>query len=205
MVAVGTMDELKFLTQHRRKIELIIISKMDELLELLSNITGVKNIIYQQAHSLPGRIKIDFEFEGGDSDLSALLSKLFEAEIPLYKLLRKRTAAGRNLLECNQRDCIVTTRITIPRILKNPLITKDLRTRMRGSRTFLLIFIHLIGLGFVMIIGFLVFQSALTSPGSLEQRRFLWKSLVWSTRIDGTCYGQFCCTRDDQRYDFFRT
>jgi len=85
LVAAGTLEELKVQSQHHRKIELIILGKLEQSLEILGEKTGIENISIQQAYSLPGRIKINFEFEGDDSELSELVVRLFQAEIPLLR------------------------------------------------------------------------------------------------------------------------
>ncbi len=60
---------------------------------------------------------------------------------------------------------------------KNPVIVKEIRTRMRGSRAFWIVAIHLFLLTLVIGVVYLVLTSALTSSGNVQERRYLGKAI----------------------------
>ncbi len=66
---------------------------------------------------------------------------------------------------------------------RNPVVIKEIRTRMRARRTFILLSADLIVLAIAVAGAYLVFRSTLTSTGNLEERRIFGKSifglLVW--------------------------
>jgi ABC-type transport system involved in multi-copper enzyme maturation permease subunit len=63
------------------------------------------------------------------------------------------------------------------RLWKNPVIVKEIRTRMRGSRAFWMVSIHLIILALILGVVYMGLISATSSPGNLEQRRYLGKAI----------------------------
>jgi ABC-type transport system involved in multi-copper enzyme maturation permease subunit len=56
-------------------------------------------------------------------------------------------------------------------IWKNPIIVKEVRTRMRGYRSVLLLTAHLVVLALVVGLVYLFIRSSLTTIGNLEERR----------------------------------
>jgi ABC-type transport system involved in multi-copper enzyme maturation permease subunit len=70
-----------------------------------------------------------------------------------------------------------------PLLWNNPVIMKEVRTRMRGNRAFLLVTAHLLILVTAIALAYLFFRSALTSTGNLEERRIFGKAvfglIVW--------------------------
>jgi len=63
------------------------------------------------------------------------------------------------------------------RLPRNPLITKDLRTRTRGAKTYILVTAHLTVLTLAISAVYLFFQSTLVSNGNLEQRQYFGKAI----------------------------
>jgi ABC-2 type transport system permease protein len=63
------------------------------------------------------------------------------------------------------------------KVWKNPVIVKDVRTRMRGMKTYILITSHLIFLTIALIVAYILFSSSLTTSGNLEERRIFGKSI----------------------------
>jgi ABC-type transport system involved in multi-copper enzyme maturation permease subunit len=96
---------------------------------------------------------------------------------------------------------------------KNPIVVKEIRTRMRGYRSFALLTAHLLVLGIILSIVFLVFRSA-TSTSSLEERRifgkaifglYLWMELVTISFIaPALTAGSISTERERQTYDLLR-
>jgi ABC-2 type transport system permease protein len=62
-------------------------------------------------------------------------------------------------------------------IWKNPVIVKDVRTRMRGVKSFILITSHLAFLTIALAVAYFLYSSSLTSSGNLEARRIFGKSI----------------------------
>jgi len=60
---------------------------------------------------------------------------------------------------------------------KNPVIIKEIRTRMRGNRAFSLFFLHLVVLGVLVSLVYLVFRSSMTSANALESRQYFGKAI----------------------------
>jgi ABC-type transport system involved in multi-copper enzyme maturation permease subunit len=96
----------------------------------------------------------------------------------------------------------------------NPVVVKDVRTRMRGYRAFILVTAHLVVLLLAVGIAYLVFRSALTSTGNLEERRLFGKSvfglLVWIELVmvsfvaPGVTSGSISSERERQTFDLLR-
>ncbi|MFM8321809.1 MAG: ABC transporter permease [Chloroflexota bacterium] len=61
------------------------------------------------------------------------------------------------------------------RLAENPVIVKEVRTRMRGGRAFTVVTVHLAALGLILALAYLVFSASLTTSTSLEERRTLGK------------------------------
>lgn len=60
---------------------------------------------------------------------------------------------------------------------KNPLIQKDLRTRMRDKKAFILVSLHLILLGLATGAVYWIFHSSLSSSGNLQERHYFGKAI----------------------------
>jgi ABC-2 type transport system permease protein len=71
--------------------------------------------------------------------------------------------------------------LTLPQrfswIWTNPVVVKEVRTRMRGGRAFILVSAHLLVLGGVTALAYLVFSSSFNTTTSLEERRTFGKVL----------------------------
>jgi len=97
---------------------------------------------------------------------------------------------------------------------KNPVVVKEIRTRMRGNRAFLLFVLHLVTLGVMVSLVYLGFRSSLTSSNALEGRRYFGKAIfgliVWVEMVTVsfiapalTC-GGISTERERQTYDILR-
>jgi ABC-2 type transport system permease protein len=77
---------------------------------------------------------------------------------------------------------MTSSKYTLP-FWKNPVLIKEVRTRMRGYRAVLLLTAHLVVLSLVIGVAYLFFRSALTTIGNLEQRLIFGKSafglIIW--------------------------
>jgi ABC-type transport system involved in multi-copper enzyme maturation permease subunit len=60
---------------------------------------------------------------------------------------------------------------------KNPVLIKEIRTRMRGNRPFIVLTIHLFLVGLVIGLIYVVVQSSISSGNSFEERRTFGKAL----------------------------
>ena len=92
-----------------------------------------------------------------------------------------------------------------PPFWKNPVIVKEVRTRMRGYRAVLLLTAHLVVLALVIGLAYLFIRSSLTTIGNLEQRRTFGKASFRLDRLDGAGDDQLRCASPDQRRDLDRT
>ncbi len=101
-----------------------------------------------------------------------------------------------------------------PYLWKNPIVVKDVRTRMRGMRTYLLVTAHLLALALVVAAAYFVFRSSLTTTGNLEQRRIFGKAvfglLVWMELVmvsfvaPAMTSGAISAERERQSYDLLK-
>jgi ABC-2 type transport system permease protein len=97
---------------------------------------------------------------------------------------------------------------------RNPVVVKEVRTRMRGWRAFAVVSIHLLILGIALAIAFLAFSPALGGTPNLESRRTFGKSLfglmIWMELI-AVCFtapaltsGAIASERERQTFDLLR-
>lgn len=97
---------------------------------------------------------------------------------------------------------------------KNPIILKEIRTRMRGNRAFVLLTAHLLILGILVGLLYIAFKSSMTSSGSLEERRVFGKAifglLVWIELVmvsfiaPALTSGSISMERERQTYDLLK-
>jgi ABC-type transport system involved in multi-copper enzyme maturation permease subunit len=97
---------------------------------------------------------------------------------------------------------------------KNPILVKEVRTRMRGNRAFLLLSAHLILLGLALLLVFLVIRSSLGTGGNLEARgsfgKFIFGFLVWmelvmiSFTAPALTSGAISLERERQTFDLLK-
>ncbi len=97
---------------------------------------------------------------------------------------------------------------------KNPILIKEIRTRMRGNRAFLLLTAHLLILGLALLLVFLVFRSSLGSGGNLEARgsfgKIIFGFLVWmelvmiSFTAPALTSGAISLERERQTFDLLK-
>jgi ABC-type transport system involved in multi-copper enzyme maturation permease subunit len=97
----------------------------------------------------------------------------------------------------------------------NPVLVKEIRTRMRGKRAFIILTAHLLALGSAVFLAYLVFQlsSSSTTP-SLESRRSFGKSIfgllvglelvMISFTAPALTSGAIAAERERQTYDLLR-
>jgi ABC-2 type transport system permease protein len=64
---------------------------------------------------------------------------------------------------------------TLAGLATNPVIIKEVRTRMRGWRTFLLVTLHLAGLSLMLGLAYWIFGSALNANTNMDERRIFGK------------------------------
>ena len=97
---------------------------------------------------------------------------------------------------------------------KNPVIIKEVRTRMRGYRATLLLTAHLFILAAIVGLAYLFFRTALTSTGNLEERRIFGKAvfglIVWMELVmisfvaPALTSGAISSERERQTFDLLR-
>jgi len=100
-------------------------------------------------------------------------------------------------------------------VLQNPVILKEMRARMRGSRAFVIITVYLLLLSIAVALVYLAYQSsAAIGPGSVQDRRTFGKTLfgvvVWmelmtiSLIAPALTAGAISSERERQTYDLLR-
>ena len=97
---------------------------------------------------------------------------------------------------------------------KNPVIVKDFRTRMRGNRAFILLTAHLLILGGLAILVYILLLSSMSPRGSLEERRIFGKAIfgllvgmemvMISFVAPALTSGAISTERERQTYDLLR-
>lgn len=97
---------------------------------------------------------------------------------------------------------------------KSPILVKEIRTRMRGNRAFVLLTAHLLILGLAMLLVFLVFRSSFGSGANLEARGSFGKAvfglLVWmelvmiSFTAPALTSGAISLERERQTFDLLK-
>lgn len=97
---------------------------------------------------------------------------------------------------------------------RNPVMLKEIRTRMRGGRSFLVVSIHLLVLGLALVVAYLVFRSSLSTTSNLEERRIFGKiifgMMVWlelvmvSFTAPALTSGAIASERERQTLDLLR-
>ncbi|MBN1147338.1 MAG: hypothetical protein JXA78_08780 [Anaerolineales bacterium] len=100
------------------------------------------------------------------------------------------------------------------RLWKNPVIIKEIRTRMRGSRSFVLLTGHLLILGILVGILYMLLMGSITGSGSLDERRAFSKAifgLLIGMEMIMVCFiapaltsGAISTERERQTYDLLR-
>jgi ABC-type transport system involved in multi-copper enzyme maturation permease subunit len=98
--------------------------------------------------------------------------------------------------------------------LKNPVMIREIRTRMRGNRAFILLTAHLIILGLFITMSYLILRSTFSSSWSLENRRTFGKAvfglIVWLELImvsfiaPALTAGSISTEREHQTLDLLR-
>lgn len=62
-------------------------------------------------------------------------------------------------------------------IWKNPVLVKEIRTRMRGNRAFVVISAHLLTIGLIILLAYTLYASSMSDYNRIEERRNLGKVL----------------------------
>lgn len=99
-------------------------------------------------------------------------------------------------------------------ILKNPVIIKEIRTRMRGNRAFILLSAHLLLLTLVVALMYLFFRSSFNLSGTLGERNYFGKAIfgliIWLELITvsfiapALTSGSISLEKERQTYDLLR-
>lgn len=99
-------------------------------------------------------------------------------------------------------------------MVKNPILVKEIRTRMRGNRAFLLVTLHLLIQSLLVGLVFLLFQSNSSSLSSFENRRtyskvvfsilVLFELVMISFIAPALSAGAFSTERERHTYDLLR-
>jgi len=83
LVAVGKLDELHLQIMPRRRVEITVLGKLEEALELLKSVTGVVEAEALLAPKEGERRQLSIEFTGDDASLSEALAVLVQQGIPV--------------------------------------------------------------------------------------------------------------------------
>jgi len=104
--------------------------------------------------------------------------------------------------------------LRLPRIKSNPVVVKEVRTRMRGGRAFILVTIHLLIMGGLLALAYMVFSSSLNTSTSLSERRTFGKilfGLLVTLELVTICFtapaltaGAIATEHERQTYDLLR-
>jgi len=97
---------------------------------------------------------------------------------------------------------------------KNPVMVKEIRTRMRGNRAFLLVTIHLVLLSIVVGLAYYLLMTSMSNIGLVQQRVYLGKAVfglvVWIELVTvsfiapALTSGAISTERERQTYDLLR-
>ncbi len=97
---------------------------------------------------------------------------------------------------------------------KNPILVKEVRTRMRGNRAFLVLTAHLLILGLALLLVYLVIRSELVSGSNLQARESFGKAIfglmVWlelvmiSFTAPALTCGAIALERERQTFDLLK-
>jgi ABC-2 type transport system permease protein len=97
---------------------------------------------------------------------------------------------------------------------KNPVIVKDFRTRMRGNRAFILLTAHLLILGSLAFLVYILLVSSMSPRGALDERRIFGKAIfgllvgmemvMISFVAPALTSGAISTERERQTYDLLR-
>lgn len=83
LVAVGDLEQLHLQVLPQRQIELTLLDRLDQAVQLLDQQENVSQIERNPALKENGRLRLTFEFDGDDAALSRLLSHLVQNQIPV--------------------------------------------------------------------------------------------------------------------------
>jgi ABC-2 type transport system ATP-binding protein len=78
LVAVGELEQLHLQVLPRRKIEVTLLDRLDEIAQLLEKQERVSQVERYPAHKASDRLRLTFEFDGDDDALSHLLVYLVQ-------------------------------------------------------------------------------------------------------------------------------
>jgi len=83
LVAMGKLEEMQRRLMPHRRIHVTLIGKIDEAQALLAGVEGVTAVNVESQVEPPGRSEIVVEYNGDDTEVSAILAKLIGASIPV--------------------------------------------------------------------------------------------------------------------------
>jgi len=83
LLTLGSLEELHLQVIPHRLIEVTVLDRLPQALELLERNPLVSEVKAVPAQELILRQRLEFEFNGGDSELSQLLHQLILLEIPV--------------------------------------------------------------------------------------------------------------------------
>jgi len=83
LVAMGKLEEMQRRLMPHRRIHVTLIGKIDEAQKLLAGVEGVTAVNVESQVEPPGRSEIVVEYNGDDTEVSAILAKLIGASIPV--------------------------------------------------------------------------------------------------------------------------
>lgn len=83
LVAVGTPEDLQGRLLPHRLVHITLLDKAEEALAYLENFPGVSSVLASQNQNDGNRKRLEIEFAGQDSDLSALLFDLVAHDFPV--------------------------------------------------------------------------------------------------------------------------
>lgn len=97
---------------------------------------------------------------------------------------------------------------------KNPVLVKEIRTRMRGNRAFVVISAHLLTIGLIILLAYTLYASSMSDYNRIEERRNLGKVLfgllvslelvVVSFTAPALTSGSISAEREHQTFDLLQ-
>ncbi len=83
LVACGPLEELQQHVMPHRQIQVTVLGQAEQAAEILQNTPGVANVSQMPGNQNGGRVRLEIEFLGEDTALTALLSTLVQQGIPV--------------------------------------------------------------------------------------------------------------------------
>ena len=83
LVACGPLEELQQHVMPHRQIQVTVLGQVELAEEILKGTAGVLNISQMPGNQNGGRVRLEIEFMGEDTALTALLANLVQQGIPI--------------------------------------------------------------------------------------------------------------------------